>query len=692
MKEYLVKNLRNVGIVGHSGSGKTTLSEAILFKTGVIDRIGKTEDGTTISDFEAEEKKRGISIYSSILPCDWHETKINLIDIPGYFDFEGELIEGMRAADIAIITVSAGSGIKVGTEKAWDYVNRISLPRSIFINKLDKENANFEKTLLSLKEKFGISVVPVQYPIYENDEFIGVVNVISHKARIHDKKTGKMIEEEVPERLLDRVLECKTMIMEAVAENDEKLLDKYFSQGSLSMEEIYEGLISGCVKGEIAPVMCGSASKGVGITTLLEDIVECFPSPLESLPQKARIVKDDGTEEEVYKKYNEKEPFSAFVFKTIADPFVGKMSLFKVITGKIKGDTNIYNSNKGKTEKIGNVFLLRGKNQIQTKEIIAGDIGATAKLQFTETGDTICDPSLKMSYSSMKFPKPSIYLTLIPKSKGDEDKIANGLSKILEEDKTLYINRDNHIIIHGIGEVHLEVVCSKLKSKFGVDTYLEVPRVKYKETISQKVEVQGKHKKQSGGHGQYGDVWIRFEPRLDGIDELHFEEKIVGGVVPKQYIPAVEKGLRESIEKGVLAGYPLIRLKATLYDGSYHPVDSSEMAFKVASSVAYKQGIERAKPILLEPIMKVEILVRENDMGDVIGDINKKRGRVLGMESVNGYQSLVAEVPESEMFKYATDLRSITQGRGEFSMEFLRYDPVDPVTANKIIEKEKSHA
>lgn len=688
MKDYQTKNLRNVGIIGHSGSGKTTLTEALLYYTKTIERFGRVEDGTTTSDYDVEEKKRRISVSSSIAPIEWENIKINLVDIPGYFDFVGELIQGMRPVDVAMIVVCAASGIEVGTEKAWSYVNKIKLPRTFFINKLDRENSSFEKVLEQLKERFGISVVPIQYPIGSETEFKGVINVISRRARIFNPKTKTMEPADIPAELVDKVDECKRMIMEAVAETDEVLLDKYFSEGELSDEEIYHGLISGCASGDIAPVMCGSSLECIGMNTLLEDIVECFPSPEYAIPQKAIDLK---TNKEVYVKLNPAEPFSAFVFKTIADPFVGKLSMFRVITGKIKSDSTVYNSNKEKQEKIGTLYYLRGKNQIQTSEVVAGDIGAVAKLQYTNTGETLCDQSFSIMYDKINFPEPVISMSAMPKSKGDEDKISSGLQRLVDEDPTFTVTRDvenAETIISGVGETHLDVIASKLKNKFGAEVILQVPKVPYRETIRKTSDVQGKHKKQSGGHGQYGDVWIKFEPRFDG-DELQFVDEVVGGVVPRQYIPAVEKGLRECIHHGVLAGYPVIRLRAILHDGSSHPVDSSEMAFKVAASLAYKKGLEQADPVILEPIMHVEVLVPDEYMGDIIGDINKKRGRVLGMDPVDGLQRIMAEVPMGEMFKYATDIRSMTQARGNFSMKFERYEEVPGSEVAKIIENAK---
>ncbi|MBC8062553.1 MAG: elongation factor G [Clostridiaceae bacterium] len=688
MKDYQTKNLRNVGIVGHSGSGKTTLTESVLFYTKTTDRFGKVEEGNTVSDYDSEERKRKISVSTTVEPCEWEHIKLNLVDMPGYFDFIGEEIQGLRAVDVALVVVSSVSGIKVGTEKAWSYVNKNNLPRAFFISKLDRENSSYEKVLTQLKEKFGVSVVPIQYPIGTETNFKGVINVISRRARIHNDKTGKMEDTDIPADLLEKVDECKKMIVEAVAETDEVLLDKYILEGTLSEEEIYNGLINGCTSGDIAPVMCGSALMEIGMETLLEDIEECFPSPDKIRPHKAIDVK---SKKDIEVKVSMDGAFSALVFKTIADPFVGKLSIFRVMTGKAKSDTIVYNANKEKQEKFGNMYFLRGKQQFLVSEIIAGDIGAVAKLQFTCTGDTLCELANPIIYEEIIFPKPSISMSVMPKSKGDEDKISAGLTKLLEEDPTFKISRDlenAETIISGIGETHLEVIASKLKNKFGAEVLLATPKVPYRETIRNTVDVQGKHKKQSGGHGQYGDIWVKFEPRTNG-DELEFVDAVVGGVVPRQYIPAVEKGLRECIHHGVLAGYPVIRLKATLHDGSYHAVDSSEMAFKMAASMAFKKGLESAQSIILEPIMHVEVTVSDEYMGDIIGDINKKRGKVLGMEPEDGLQKVIADVPEAEMFKYATDLKSMTGARGSFTMSFKRYEEVPTFEAQKIIQAAK---
>lgn len=689
MKDYSIKNLRNVGLIGHGATGKTSLAEALLYYANTTDRLGRVEDGTTVMDYDPEEKKRGISLSTSIGYFENNDTKINIVDMPGYFDFQGEMVQGMRAVDIATIVVCAVSGVQVGTEKAWDYCNKIKLPRAFFINKLDRENAHFDKTLEELKEKFGMSVVPIQYPIGKENDFDGIIDIISKKATKFNKKSLDCEEIEIPEDLIDKVDECKQMLMESIAENDEELLDKYLNDGELRDEDIYAGLIKGCAQGDIAPVLCGSATKVVGIKSFVDNIVQCFPSPEYSLSQKAKNL---TTGEEVFIKVGEDKPFSAIVFKTIADPFVGKISLFKVITGKIDGDVSVLNPNKEKAEKLNHLFFMRGKNQISAQEIIAGDIGAVAKLQYTGTGDTLCSSNFNVIYDKINFPQAVMPMSILPKAKGDEEKISVALTKLAEEDPVFKIERDTEnaeTIVWGLGETHLEVIASRLKNKFGADVLLQAPKVPYRETIKGKADVQGKHKKQSGGHGQYGDVKIIFEPRNDGEMDLEFVDKVVGGAVPRNFIPAVEKGLRECLSNGVLAGYPVIGLRATLYDGSYHPVDSSEMAFKIAASLAYKKGLESANPVLLEPIMSVEILIPDEYMGDVMGDITKKRGRVIGMEQEGNLQKVIAEVPMAEMFTYATDLRSMTQARGSYSSKFVRYEEVPQVEVAKILEEAK---
>lgn len=689
MKEYNYKNLRNVGLIGHGGAGKTSLAESLLFYTNNTDRLGKVEDGTTIMDYEQEEKKRGISLSTSVASFEDSNVKINIVDMPGYFDFQGEIAQGMRAVDIATIVVCAASGVQVGTEKAWDYCEKIKLPKAFFINKMDRENASFDKVLEQMKENFGNSVVPIQYPIGKESSFNGIINVISKTALVYNNKISQMEACEIPENLKGKVEECKQMVMEAVAETDEELLDKYLNDGELCDEDIYNGLIKGCASGDISPVLCGSAIKMIGIKSMINSIIKCFPSPEHSLPQKAINLSNN---EEVFINIDDNKPLSAFVFKTIADPFVGKISLFRVMTGKISGEMTTLNANKDKYEKLNHLFFMKGKNQIPTQVISAGDIGAVAKLQYTATGDTLCSDKLKIMYDKINLPNAVMPMAILPRSKGDEEKISLSLSKLMEEDPVFKVERDienAEAIIWGLGETHLEVIANRIKSKFGADVILQEPKVPYRETIKGTSDVQGKHKKQSGGHGQYGDVKIKFEPRQDGELDLEFEDKVVGGAVPRNFIPAVEKGLRDCISNGVLAGYPVIGIKATLYDGSYHPVDSSEMAFKVAASIAYKKGVEAAKPILLEPIMSVQILVPDSYMGDVMGDINKRRGRVIGIEPEGRVQKICAEVPMSEMFSYATDLRSMTQARGSFTSSFLRYDEVPANEVSKILDETK---
>jgi elongation factor G len=689
MKDYQTQQLRNICLIGHGGTGKTTLSEVILYDCKEIDRIGKVEEGTTTTDYDSEEKKRQISISAAMAPVEWKSNKINIVDTPGYFDFVGEVIESLRAADAALITVCAVSGVQVGTEKVWDLCKEYNKPRAVFINKIDRENADFDKVLSQLKDRFGISVVPLQIPIGKESGFKGIVDIIKMKSKTFDGKA--IVEGDVPADLEDAVNDFRSSITEVVAENDESLLDKYFSEGELSDEELVSGLRNGIAKGDIVPVFCGSALANKGIQTLLEAIVDYMPSPadvkaLEGINPKTNVKEN--------REASTNAPFSAFVFKTIADPYVGKLSMFRVLSGSISSDSSIYNSSQDKNEKVGTLYLLKGKNQSAVGKLSAGDIGAVAKLSVTVTGDTLSDAAKPIKYNPMEFPQPCISMSVKPKSKGDEDKISSGLTKLAEEDPTFKVSRDvenAETIISGVGELHLEVIARKLQNKFGADVTLDLPKIPYRETIRKTADVQGKHKKQSGGHGQFGDVHIKFEPNPEGTD-FKFVDQIVGGVVPRQYIPAVEKGLRECIIRGVLAGYPVVGLKTTLHYGSYHPVDSSEMAFKVAASLAYKKGMKEAGPVLLEPIMHIEVTVPDEYMGDIIGDLNKKRGKVLGMEPQDGKQVVIAEVPHAEVFRYATDLRSMTQARGSFTMKFERYEDVPTNISSKIIEEAAKNA
>ncbi|MCK9217419.1 MAG: elongation factor G [Firmicutes bacterium] len=683
MKDYKTENLRNVALIGHGSSGKTSLVEAMLYNTGVLDRLGKVDDGNTTTDYDPEEIKRRISISAAVAPCDWNDIRINLIDTPGYFDFVGELVASLNVCDSAMIVVDSVSGIEVGTEKAWDSVEESQVPHLLFINKMDRENANFSKVESQLREVFGNKVVPVQIPIGAETDFKGIIDLIDMKARVLEGK--KIVETEIPAGYEEQIEEFRNIIIEAAAQSDEELMEKYFDGEELTEEEIIKGLRIGVLNDEIIPLLCGSALNNIGIDSIMDTIERLFPSPLDVKEYELKNLKTDERES---REYDTSLPFSAHVFKTLADPFVGKISMFRVMSGCIKADSEVFNSNKDKKERLSGIFLLRGKKQIPMTEIIAGDIGAVAKLQHTTTGDTLCDINNPIILDDINFPKPNISMAIEPKSKGDEEKISSGLQRLMEEDPTLQVEKNietRQTLISGIGEQHLEVVTRKLANKFGVDVILKDPKVPYRETIKKSAKAEGKHKKQSGGHGQYGHVWIEFEPGTNEED-FEFVDKIVGGVVPRQYIPAVEKGLKESLEEGVLAGYPVVNIKCTLYDGSFHPVDSAELPFKIAASLSYKKGMASAEPVLLEPIYYIEVTVPDQYMGDVIGDLNKKRGRVLGMEPSGKYQKVTAEAPLAELFKYATDLRSMTQARGEFTMEFVRYEEVPAQIAQKVIE------
>ncbi|SHF08054.1 elongation factor G [Thermoanaerobacter uzonensis DSM 18761] len=672
MKDYKTNQIRNVGLVSHGGAGKTTLTEAFLLNTKVIDRMGRVENGTTVSDYDPEEIARQISISTSVIPVEWKEYKINILDMPGYFDFFGEVVSGLRVVDSVIIPVCAASGVEVGTEKVFGLAQKNRLPIVFFINKMDRENADYFKTLNQLREKFSNKVIPLTFPIGSEQSFKGYVDVLTQKAYVYDEKGIK--ETEVPAELMDKVLSTKDELIENIAENDETLMEKYFGGEEFTQEEIKEGIKNSIRIGELIPVLCGSSLKNIGVDKLLDAIVEFLPSPLDIEREKI----------------TENSPVAAFVFKTIADPYVGRLSIFKVVSGILTSDSTLLNSNKQMQEKISQLYILRGKKQMPVSKLVAGDIGAVAKLQYTMTGDTLCDPSNPVTLSGIEFPQPTLALAIEPKSKGDEEKISNGLQRLQEEDPTFKVEKNletGQMIVYGMGEQHIEVISKKLMNKFGVECTLTDPIVPYRETIKSKVKVEGKHKKQTGGHGQYGHVWIEFEPNPNS--EFEFEDKIFGGAVPKQYIPAVEKGLRESLKEGVLARYPVVNIKATLVDGSYHPVDSSEMAFKIAASLAFKKGMEQANPVLLEPIMRVEVVVPEEYMGDIIGDLNKRRGRILGMESKDNLEVITAEVPLAEMNRYATDLRSLTQARGDFKMTFARYEEAPPNVAQKIIEERK---
>ncbi len=683
MKKYKTDRIRNLALVGHSGSGKTSVTEAMLFKTGVTKRLGRVEDGNTISDFDKEEINRGVSISMSVVPVEWNDTKINLLDAPGYFDFEGEVMGSLRAAEAALLVMDSSSGIEVGAEKYWNYCEKIGLPRIILLNKVDKENSNFVQLVADLHVQFGKKITPLTLPLGEGDDFKGIIDVVEKRAYECDGFSCKEVE--IPELRKLEVDEVYNQLEEAVAMTDDALMEKYFDGEPFTEEEFRDGITAGMLNGSVVPLIAASATVGTGVDLLMDCIVKYMPAPND---ERANI--GFRVQEGEARKVDINEDLSAVVFKTIMDPFVGKISIFKVVSGKITKDTEIYNSSKDVSEKAAGLFYLRGKNQIDTDEVVAGDIGAFSKLEETQTGDTICSKSNKIVYKMIKYPQAALKFAIKPKTKNDEDKIGHALQRLAEEDPTFSSERNpetRQLTISGLGNVQLQVVLDKLANAYGVKTEIIPLRIPYRETIKGKSDVQGRHKKQSGGAGQFGDVFIRFEPIEEGFE---FDEEVFGGAVPKNYFPAVEKGLQESMEKGVLAGYPVTGIKATLYDGSYHPVDSNEMAFKIAASLAFKKGIEAAQPILLEPVMSIVVNIPEAYMGDVMGDINKKRGRILGMDpQEDGSQQIVAEAPYSELFEYAIDLRSMTQGRGSFTMEFVRYEEVPAMYADKIIEDAK---
>lgn len=643
MKGYTSETIRNVALVGHGGCGKTTFLESALLATGVIDRLGKVEDGNTVSDYDKMEIEKGFSINTSIVPVEWKDSKINFIDTPGYFDFIGEVNAALRASEAAVILVDAGAGIQVGTEQAWKACERYKMPRFIVINKRDKDEFDFYKTFNKLKAKFGETLIPFSWPL------------------------SAEIDEE---------------LKEAIAMTDDLLMEKYFNGDDFSDEEIKKGLVKGISEGGIVPVCSSAFSLGHGIEGLLDLLVTYVPTPLQHGAYKGF----NDNNEQVEKMCVVDATPSAFVFKTIVDPFVGKISIMKVVTGKLTSGMEILNERTGKTEKLGKLFFLRGKEQQELNYAEAGDIVAVAKLQHTVSGDTLCDKNDIIRYLPLDYPSPSLYVAIEAVDKKDEDKIFSGLTRLREEDPSFVVERNDEThqtLLGGQGEMQLNIVMAKLKDRFGVEVKTVPQKIAYRETIKGTSDVQGKHKKQSGGAGQYGDVHIRFSPSQE---EFEFSEELFGGSIPKNYVPAVEKGLKESMEKGPLAGCKVVNIKAVLYDGSYHDVDSNEMAFKIAASLAFKKGIAEAKPCLLEPVMKLEIIVPDDYVGDVMGDMNKRRGKILGMEPLaEGGQKLMAEAPQAELFDYAIVLRSMTQARGNFSMHFERYEEVPAQIAQKII-------
>lgn len=678
--------IKNICLLSHGNAGKTTLCEAMLFETKAIERKGSIADGNTVSDYDAEEIKRQTSINASVIPIMWKDHKINLIDAPGYFDFAGEQLQAVTAADGAVIVVSGKSGVSAGTEKAWEMAKAQGIPVMFFVNKMDSPKADYEKVIAQLKETFGKSIAPFTYPTKNGDTFTGYIDIVTmqHKDFSEKEPTYK----EIPADMSALANGARDMLLEAVAEVSEEMMEKYFNGEEFTDEEIRLAIKMGIKDGSLVPVICGSATEQIGIHRLIHLLYDKMPSPAEA----ELVVCTDASGEPVEVAADSSAPVRVRVFKTIVDNYVGKMSVFKVISGTIRKDDTLLNVNKGESEKIAKLYTLCGKKQVEVDSLCAGDIGATTKLAFTDTGDTLCAPKSAVKADPIPFPKPVLSMAIEPKAKGDEEKISAGLAKLMEEDRTFKVVQNaetKQTVISGTGEQHLAIITSKLASKFGVSVNLVEPRVAYREAIKKKVKVEGKHKKQSGGHGQYGHVWIEFEPCES--DGLVFEEKVFGGSVPKNYFPAVEKGLQESMKQGVIAGYPMVNLKATLLDGSYHPVDSSEMAFKTAASLAYKAGLAQADPILLEPIGVLKAVAKNSYTGDIVGDINKRRGRILGMNPLGGdITEVVAEVPVSEMTTYATDLRAITNGRGSFGFEFDHYEETPRNLYDKIIANAKT--
>ncbi len=681
MKDYETKSIRNLALVGHNGAGKTSFNEALLFNAGAVNKMGSTPSKNTVSDYDPEEQKRQMSISLTVNQCEYKKHKLNIIDAPGYEDFVAEKRSAIYVSENALLLIDATSGIGVGTENAWDYGVKTGTHNLCFINKLDKENTSFPPLVEQLNQTFGANFVPITIPVGEADSFRGVVNVLTQKAYIYDG--GKVKEEEIPSEMKDKVEEIRTAIIEAAAETNEALMEKYFEEGTLTPEEISQGIEKGIRNNTFVPVFAGSASLNIGIREFMDFCLQCLPSP-EGFSYKTSEEKEIST--------NEKDPFCAFVFKSTADPFAGQLSFFKVIRGSITGGDSVVNVAKERTEKVNHLSVAKGKEHQEVSRLNAGDIGVLTKAESVGFGDTLCDPSDAVQIKPIELPKPIYTVSMKCASRQDEEKLSGNLAKLIADDPTLSLKRDSELsqtLLSGMGEIQVEILVSRLKTRYSVNIDLHPPRVHYRETIEKTVEAQGKHKKQSGGHGQYGDVHIRFEPLPKGSG-FEFVDAIVGGAIPSKFIPSVEKGLIESMQKGFLAGYPVVDIRATLYDGTFHNVDSSDLAFKIAASLSFKTAMGKANPILLEPIMKMEILVPEEYMGDVMGDLNTKRGKILGMDAdENKKQKIRAEVPHAEVLRYPIELRSLARGRGSFTIEFSHYEKVPSHIQQQIVEETK---
>jgi len=682
MQQYGLENIGNVVLLSHSGAGKTSASEAMLFTAGAIKRLGKVEDGTTTSDYDPDEVKRQISINLSLLPCQWKGAKINLIDTPGYSDFVGEVKAAIRVSEGAVIMVCAASGVEVGTEQVWSYCEEAELPRLIFINKMDRENADFYKTVGQIQSRFGSKCLPLQLPIGAQDSFQGIVDLLTMKSYIGSQAK----EAEFPSSLQTQADSFREKLVEAAAEVDDKLIEKYLEGEPLSLEELGDGLRQAVVTGRVVPILTGSALQNIGSISLLDAIHDYLPSAKE----REVVIVADSAKQTI--EPSQDAPLAALVFKTSADPYVGKLTYFRVYTGVINSNSQVWNATRSGAERIGQLFVLRGKTQEPVSQLRAGDMGAVAKLTLTSTGDTLSSQAQPIKIVPISFPEPAFSLAVHPKTKADLDKLGAALSRLSEEDPTLEVHREadtNETILSGIGESQLEVAADKMKRKFGVGVKLETPKVPYKETITVSAKAEYKHKKQTGGHGQYGHVKLELEPLSRGSGR-EFADKVVGGRIPKNYIPAVEKGVNEALQEGVLARYPVIDIKAKVYDGSFHPVDSSDICFKIAGAGALRRGLSEGQPILLEPIMNMEVTVPENFTGDIIGDLNTKRARVQGMNPGGGLNVIEAQVPLAEILRYAIDLKSITQGRGSYEAGFSHYEEVPAHVAQKIIAERQA--
>ncbi|MEJ2544771.1 MAG: elongation factor G [Calditrichaceae bacterium] len=684
MKVFQTAQIRNIGLIGHGSSGKTTLDEALLFNLKATNRIGSIEQGTTVSDYNEAEISRQISINTSLTHGVWKDTKLNIIDTPGYSDFFGEVVGAMRVLDTAFLVISAASGVEVGTEMGWQQAEKNNVPRFFIINKLDRENIDFDNVVEGLVESFGHQVVLAQFPVETGPNFDSVVDLFRMKLLKYKKDgSGNFTEEDIPAGLKVKADELHLKLVEAVAESDDALMEKYFEAGSLTEEEFRGGFKTAVAMDAVYPVFCTSATTNIGIKRILDVIVNFCPAPGE--------IGDAVGMEDKTRKVSSSEPFSAFIFKTLSEQHVGELSYFKVNSGVIKTGMDVVNSSREQSERIGQIFVLNGKNKENVDQMEAGDIGAVVKLKATHTGDTLSAKGKEITFPKIEFPEPIIRLAIKPKAKGDEEKISNGLHVLHEEDPTFVYNQDAELrqtIVSGQGELHLAIILQRLKQKFGVEVEEEEPRIPYRETIKKKAEAQGKFKKQSGGRGQYGDCHLRLEPMTRG-EKFEFVDAIVGGVIPNKFIPAVEKGVIETIEKGVLAGYPVVDVRVTVFDGSYHNVDSSEMAFKVAASMAFKKAFDQCNPAMLEPIMNVEIRVPDEYMGDVMGDISSRRGKIMGMDSDGRFQVINAQIPLAELYRYSTSLRSMTAGRGIHKRNFSHYEEVPGEIAQKVIENAK---